>query len=323
MDDVLKKEIFRENLKRRHKGKKIIPAQYRMKFPESAEREYVRLANEYMAIEKDVLLKYIPELKRILNEGTQYNTDSRKDNEQKRKAARFSGIDNTIVRLRILFDSIQKELDSAFGLYDLKRKINNIANLDHKLTVSEWKKAVSRTLGIDILTDYYSGDYYKEMLEKWVSANVDLIKTVPKDSLVSLKEKVYSDYMNGRSTTDIVKELQRQYGMDKRRARLIARDQTAKLNANITQSQQRDAGVSKYKWSTSRDGRVRKGDKMAGGVIDSMGDNHERLEGKIFRWDTPPLVDRKRGRACHPGEDYQCRCCAIPVFDIDELDLPV
>lgn len=323
MDDVLRKEIFRENLKRRHKGKKIIPAQYRMKFPESAEREYVRLANEYMAIEKDVLLKYIPELKRILNEGTQYNTDSRKDNEQKRKAARFSGIDNTIVRLRILFDSIQKELDSAFGLYDLKRKINNIANLDHKLTVAEWKKVVSRTLGIDILTDYYSGDYYKEMLEKWVSANVDLIKTVPKDSLVTLKEKVYSDYMNGRSTTDIVKEIQQQYEMDKRRARLIARDQTAKLNANITQSQQRDAGVSKYKWSTSRDGRVRKGDKMAGGVIDPMGDNHERLEGKIFRWDTPPLVDRKRGRACHPGEDYQCRCCAIPVFDIDELDLPV
>lgn len=307
LDDAFRKEIFREDLKRKHKGKKIIPARYRMKFPQSAEREYVRLANEYMAIEKDVLLKYIPELKRILDEGTQYNTDSRKDNEGKRRTARISGIDNTIVRLRILFDSIQKELESAFGLYDLKRRINSIANLDHKLTIAEWKKVVSRTLGIDILSDYYSGDYYKEMLEKWVSANVDLIKTVPRDSLGSLKEKVYSDYMNGRSTTNIVKELQRQYGMDKRRARLIARDQTAKLNANITQSQQRDAGVSKYKWSTVGDARVR--------------DSHDDLDGELFSWDNPPETDG--GRRCHPGEDYQCRCCAIPVFDIDELDLPV
>lgn len=307
MDGRLRTEVIREELKRQHKGKKIVPAAYRMKYPDSAEREYMRLVNEYMAIERDVLLKYIPDLKRILNEGTQYNTDSAKDNERKRKVARFSAIDHTIVRLTILFKSIRKELDAAFGLYDLKRALNKIAALDHKLTIAEWKKTVRKTFGINLLDDYYSGEYYREMLEKWVSANVDLIKSVPRESLESLKEKVYSDYMNGRSTTNIVKELQRQYGMDKRRARLIARDQTAKLNSNINQSQQRDAGVSKYEWSDSRDERVRT--------------SHKRLNGHVFSWDNPPETDR--GRRCHPGEDYQCRCCAIPVFDIDELDLPV
>lgn len=75
-------------------------------------------------------------------------TDSKKDNEKKRRTARFSALDNTIVRLTILFKTIQRELDSAFGLYDLKRQINRIANLDHKLTVREWKKAVSKTLGM-------------------------------------------------------------------------------------------------------------------------------------------------------------------------------
>lgn len=307
MDGRLRTEVIREELKRQHKGKKIVPAAYRMKYPDSAEREYMRLVNEYMAIERDVLLKYIPDLKRILNDGTQYNTDSAKDNERKRKVARFSAIDQTIVRLTILFKSIRKELDAAFGLYDLKRALNKIAALDHKLTITEWKKTVRKTFGINLLDDYYSGEYYREMLEKWVSANVDLIKSVPRESLESLKEKVYSDYMNGRSTTNIVKELQRQYGMDKRRARLIARDQTAKLNSNINQSQQRDAGISKYEWSDSRDERVRT--------------SHKRLNGHVFSWDNPPETDR--GRRCHPGEDYQCRCCAIPVFDIDELDLPV
>lgn len=307
LDDGLRKAILREALKRKYKGKKIVTAAYRMKYPDSAEREYIRLTNEYMAIEKDVLLKYIPVLKRILNDGTQYRSDSKEDNEKKRKVERISTLAHIIARLDDLFESIQKELEAAFGLYDLKRKLDKIAALDHKLTIAEWKKTVRKTFGINLLDDYYSGEYYREMLEKWVSANVDLIKSVPKESLEKLKEKVYSDYMNGRSTTNIVKELQRQYGMDKRRARLIAMDQTAKLNSNINQSQQRDAGISKYEWSDSRDGRVR--------------DSHRKLNGHIFSWDDPPETDR--GRKCHPGEDYRCRCCAIPIFDMDELDLPI
>lgn len=308
LNDDVRKEIIREQLKSRHHGKSSIRSKYRPKYPESAEREYIRLINEYMAIEKDVLMKYIPELKRIINEGTpKYNTDAKNENDRKRRLARFSEIDNTIRRLQMLFESIQKELDSAFGMYDLKRNIERIAASDHKLSIREWKKAVSKTLGIDILEDYYSGDYYKEMIEKWISSNVDLIKTQPKESLGKMKELVYKDYMSGISTTNIVKELQAQYGMDKRHARLIARDQTAKLNSEITQSQQRDAGVSKYEWSGTLDRRERS--------------SHRALEGKVFSWDNPPETDG--GRRCHPGEDYQCRCCALPVFDIDNLDLPM
>ena len=164
MDERLRKELLRSELKERNNGKKIIRCKYRPKYPDSAEREYVRLINAYMTIEKEVLMKYIPEIKQILNDGTQLHTDSKKDNEKKRRTARFSALDNTIVRLTILFKTIQRELDSAFGLYDLKRQINRIANLDHKLTVREWKKAVSKTLGIDLLDDYYSGEYYAQML---------------------------------------------------------------------------------------------------------------------------------------------------------------
>lgn len=177
LDERLRKELLRSELKERNNGKKIIRCKYRPKYPDSAEREYVRLINAYMTIEKEVLMKYIPEIKQILNDGTQLHTDSKKDNEKKRRTARFSALDNTIVRLTILFKTIQRELDSAFGLYDLKRQINRIANLDHKLTVREWKKAVSKTLGIDLLDDYYSGEYYAQMLEKWVSDN-ECIKNI-------------------------------------------------------------------------------------------------------------------------------------------------
>jgi SPP1 gp7 family putative phage head morphogenesis protein len=81
------------------------------------------------------------------------------------------------------------------------------------------------------------------------------------------------------------------------RAELIARDQTLKTNAAITQTRQVQAGVEEYEWSTSLDERVR--------------DEHRALEGQRFAWNNPPSVG-------HPGEDFQCRCVAIPV--IPEVD---
>lgn len=78
------------------------------------------------------------------------------------------------------------------------------------------------------------------------------------------------------------------------RAELIARDQTLKLNSQIAQSRMTRAGIGSYTWSTSGDERVRP--------------EHAALEGKTFTWDGPPDVG-------HPGEDFQCRCVAIPVVD--------
>lgn len=308
MNEKVRKKVLREELKKRNSGKSTVASKYVPRYPDTVEREYIRLTNAYMSIERQILLMHIPELKRIIAEGTKgFNMDSSKDNDQKRKKARFETLDNTLVRIKILFDTIRRELDAAFGLFHLTGALNKIAALEHKLSVREWKKVVSKTLGIDLLEDYYSGDFYKDMIEKWVSDNVDLIKTVPHKSLEQMKEIVYSGYMNGQSTTNIVKEIQRQYGMDKRHARLIARDQTAKLNAAITKKQQKDAGVNRYEWSDSNDNRVRS--------------SHHRLNGHIFSWDDPPETDQ--GRRCHPGEDYQCRCCALPVFDIDNLDIPM
>lgn len=51
--------------------------------------------------------------------------------------------------------------------------------------------------------------------------------------------------------------------------------------------------------------------------------DHRRLNGKIFSWNAPPIVDMRTGRRGHPGDDYQCRCVAIPVFEFEKLDIPV
>ena len=201
-----------------------------------------------------------------------------------------------------------KDLDLQTEQFDLYGKLEALANQSQKLSIRQWKRIIGKTLGLDLADDYYLGQFFQQLLDQWVSENVSLIKTIPQGSLEEMREIVYNGYRTGQTTTSIVKEIQHTYSVNKSHARLIARDQMAKLNAELTKRQQTDAGVESYKWSTSRDSRVREG--------------HRRLNGKIFRWDDPPVVDEKTGRRCHPGEDYQCRCVAIPVFNISTLSVP-
>ncbi len=43
--------------------------------------------------------------------------------------------------------------------------------------------------------------------------------------------------------------------------------------------------------------------------------DHRRLNGKMFRWDDPPVVNHRSGERGHPGMDGRCRCWAEAVPD--------
>ena len=101
--------------------------------------------------------------------------------------------------------------------------------------------------------------------------------------------------------------------MTKSKANLLARDQVGTLSANLTRTRQESAGVEEYIWSSSGDERVR--------------ECHRELNGQKFRYDDPPAMwymtkhgKVYSGRHCNPGEDYQCRCVAKPVFNFDRLN---
>lgn len=107
--------------------------------------------------------------------------------------------------------------------------------------------------------------------------------------------KVFSAPENvGLRVEELKAQLQERGDVSESRAELIARDQTLKVNGAITEIRQRAAGVDRYVWSTSLDERVRP--------------EHAALEGQTFSWDSPPAVG-------HPGEDFQCRCVAVPVIE--------
>jgi len=131
------------------------------------------------------------------------------------------------------------------------------------------------------------------------AGNLRLIKSLCQEHVARVG-KVLADAGRGTRVEEIARELQEATGATKARAQLIARDQVLSLNAQVTRDRHEAAGITEYTWSASRDVRVRK--------------RHRDLDGTRQRYDDPPVVDLKTGRRAHAGQDFQCRCVAIPVL---------
>lgn len=297
MDEVQMNRLLMQKVGRKFYGHDTLNSKYDPQIPASAEREYVRTTNAYMAILKTELEKQLPKLKEIYKE----NRDAEVWENRRNDSAT-----DLMLAVAQIFTTIKNNVIARTIGFGLRRKLESLAHLNRKLTVKEWKKAIKATLGIDIREDYYLGDFYVEQLKKWVEDNVGLISSIPEDTLEKMKDIVYDGFTNGKTTTRMVKEIQIVYGVSRRRAELIARDQTAKLNGHIQKAQQQDAGITEYIWSTTGDERVRR--------------SHQELNGKKFSWDDPP--ENSDGRKCHPGQDFQCRCIGRPVFNRN-INLPV
>ena len=274
------------------------------RYPDSAEREFKRITNAYLRVLNEELKKELPGLMKELKR--ERENESRHDD-----SADFER------RVREKFLKIAQRFEQREGNFGLAKRIEAIGKQTKNTSLREWKRAVKNTLGIDLFDGYYGDDFYERQITNWVGENAQMIKSIPSDAMREMQDIVLNGYREGKLLRDIQNEIQDAYGVNKRKAQMLARDQIATLNAQIAQAQQRDAGIQRYRWSTSHDARVR--------------DCHKALDGKVFSWDSPPEMwyETKKngkvmtGRRCHPGCDFACRCVAIPIFDIDTLNIPI
>ncbi len=301
MNNINHKELVQTAVKKKFRGTKQLTAKTIPHYPMSVEREFQRVSKAYMKLFRRALRNHLPA---ITNAYKQSRSDSR-----------FDGIDWRQIIDQEILDTVD-EFEQFVADFDLESYIRRISQMASNRSISEWRRLVYKTFGLDILEDYYKGEFYAEILERWIATNVSLIKTVPSNTLAALEEIIIEGYRNGVSLATLKRQIQAVYDVNEAKATFWARDQIAKLNADLTKTQQIDAGVTRYKWSTSLDSRVR--------------DCHAELHGQVFEWNDPPEMwyENKTGkiytgRRCHPGEDYQCRCVAIPIFDWQSVDLPI
>ena len=149
--------------------------------------------------------------------------------------------------------------------------------------------------GIDLSAYLRNSPNIVERVHELTVSNIQLIKSIRTQYLDKVQNAVMQAMVQGTLNKDLGEQLKKLGKDAESRAMLIARDQSSKLNAALTQARHEDVGVTKYMWSTSGDERVR--------------DSHTEKDGQIFEYANPPADTG------HPGHDVNCRCVAIAVFD--------
>lgn len=144
----------------------------------------------------------------------------------------------------------------------------------------------------------------KIIADGWAN-NLDLyIKGWMKDSILDLRQKVLANSLRGQRAENLVKTIQATYGASKTKAKFLARQETSLLMSKMRETRYKDIGIGRYKWTGVNDARERP--------------DHKMLNGTIHNWNTPPITNRETGARNHPGEDFGCRCTAVPLLPGEE-----
>lgn len=114
---------------------------------------------------------------------------------------------------------------------------------------------INRALGVD-MTGLMVNNGLVDYFDASVEQNVALIKSLSSDYFDGIQREVMDGILRGDSLTTITRNLQNTTGATYNRAKLIARDQTAKIRSDITRQRQQQAGIERFRWSTSQDVRV-------------------------------------------------------------------
>lgn len=170
-----------------------------------------------------------------------------------------------------------------------------------RTTLSTIDREQKRSFGIDVLQD---SPRLRATMQAATIQNANLIKSIPAQYLANVANSVLSNMRVGLLPREVAKQIEDQYDVARNRARFIARDQTAKVNGELTKQRQIDAGYEFFAWLDSDDERVRSSHRAIANADVGFGKG-------VYRWDDLPK--NERGEPIQPGSDFQCRCGARPI----------
>lgn len=184
---------------------------------------------------------------------------------------------------------------------EVKRMLQRVTK-NSQVTLGQSLREVSETLKIDTSI---SDARLQEVIKASTQEAAELIKRIPEQFLGDVQGQVMRSITTGRGMQDLVPYLTKKYEGDKRWARHVAMDQTRKSYANINAARLQKLGSESYIWIHS------------GGSAHPR-QEHIELSGKEFRFDDPPVIDKRTGQRGKPGDAIFCRCVMKPVFRFND-----
>ena len=234
--------------------------------------------------------------------------------------------DEEIRRARALEVIIRKLSDMVRGSFAVTIAAGAVARSNEQN-----KRAIisSLKLHFGISMDGLMGNsVVAKTMELAVRNNVNLITSIKNDFIHEIGDLIRGSIHQGRRHTDMIGMIRDLGDVTESRARLIARDQTAKINSDLTRERHQSLGITLYIWRGADDNRMREAHRLLNRMLCRYDDEtvYSDDDGKTWKSRTSLHgFDAKLGEMVHafighPGDDYQCRCVQIPHVVIEGTD---
>ena len=222
---------------------------------------------------------------------------------------------------RIVGDSATDDLLKAFRklLHQWERNFRELADVLPRWFVSKIRGYVAGNLaqqtkplkdsglGFNLKFSYMS-QRERQTFQAIVKENVNLIKSIARESLTQVEGIVLRNIEAGHDLARMTEDLHKQFGVTERRARMIARDQTNKATNNLSRQRLLSYGINKGIWMHTASGKTYREthalDHTQGGM-----DGAEYFIDEGCYDPNPNVQDY-----IQPGELVNCYCVCRPVI---------
>jgi SPP1 gp7 family putative phage head morphogenesis protein len=140
----------------------------------------------------------------------------------------------------------------------------------------------------------------RDIMAATVGQQVSLIKSIPGQYFTNIEGLVMRSVQTGRDLGQLTADLQEQFGVTRRRAAFIARDQNNKATASMTRARQDELGITQAIWVHSGAGKHPRPTHVAM--------NGQKYDVNKGMWDSAV------NRWIFPGEQISCRCFCRSVL---------
>lgn len=280
------------------KTTRLLHSRYVPVYPKNYEREYYRVLRSVVRKLKDITKE------KFANIQSRFRKDAAGDVFTYEDIMIGTAWSDEFIE-EILRDFADSRLRTALNkqIYDIMNGVDVIAK-------NNLKRSLERAVGVDIFINDTA--LLKSVEQEWFSSQSRLVNSIVSQFTEKLQTIISNGVQFGSTYDDVAEEIEELYDITDSRAKFIARNEISNFNAGVTRQRMEDCGIEVYEWSTSQDERVR--------------DSHKEREGKYFYWNKKEDGEINGVHVyatpdCNPGEDFNCRCVAIAVIDLETWNM--
>lgn len=273
-------------MKKQKKSIRYLKVKKRPKYPKNFERDYYRVLRAVVRRLKSATNSNIPMLAYSL----------RQDDD--------STVTDAFVQA--ILAELLKSMTVEEAISELELILAGVSSVVDANVISAFAEAVSVDV---VLNDSALLDTVKA---EWKAQQSRLVDSIVNTYIEKLQIIVSNAVQRGTAMSEVKEEIKVLLNTTDKRAKFIARNEVGNLNGIITMRRQVDCGIGVYQWSSSHDERVRP--------------SHAEMDGKYFYWNSDKVGEINGIKVYpapkyHPCMDYNCRCVALPVIDLEQWNM--